>query len=547
MAVLAGHGLFLRCHHVGDEPVHFGFDEAELAAVGQPGVVHAGLDRLAEVVVLPQRGIVVTEDVVDHQRLVFGVVGLLATHHLERPDAGGGVGGRAFDAVQFKNPAVVDLVGDGDLVDDAVVPLVFGTKLLAIPEVALGGRVTQVAMLVLDEQRLAVCVHLAGRRPVPPGLGGHAAAGELGNVAGLAGDLGSVVVDLAFLVWRQAMTGFAGRPVVVVLGQVKAVHVLRVDRVAAAGRLVRVEGVAVGADHVGTVLGHVYVEVARWILQRGVEVAVLDAIATAAVEVAGTAVVALGLADVLGDPGQVWRLVLLLPWRAFHRFEFAVDVERVAGVGAELLVTAGIVMAGQAVDVVLVGEVEILVGPAVTAVATGAARLVGQRRAAEIVGCPLLAQFLAGGRAARFPVPVDAFHHLVAGHVVTAQTGLGDFRSALEGAAQGLQLGVIGSRLLDRLGDGLRRGGAGEGDKDGKTDGEMAPGKKDRFRFVHENPQYQHLLINFRATLFYRVELTINQWVALVILLPHAAIGGFCGSCLLPRRSLRLGDKGWGK
>jgi hypothetical protein len=43
-----------------------------------------------------------------------------------------------------------------------------------------------------------------------------------------------VVVDLRLLVRLDTMAGFAGRPVVVVLGQVHAVAVLRRRRIAAA-------------------------------------------------------------------------------------------------------------------------------------------------------------------------------------------------------------------------------------------------------------------------------------------------------------------------
>jgi hypothetical protein len=41
--------------------------------------------------------------VIDHQRLVPGVVGLLAVHDLERPDARIRVARRAFDAVEFEH------------------------------------------------------------------------------------------------------------------------------------------------------------------------------------------------------------------------------------------------------------------------------------------------------------------------------------------------------------------------------------------------------------------------------------------------------------
>jgi hypothetical protein len=87
--------------------------------------------------------------------------------------------------------------------------------------------------------------------------------------------------------------------------------------------------------------------------------------------------------------------------------------------------------------------------PAVAGVATGAARFVGKRRAAEIIGRPFLADQLARGRALGLPGPVDALHDLMAGHVVAAQAGLGDFRPGLERAFQGFELAVVGGGERD--------------------------------------------------------------------------------------------------
>lgn len=186
-----------------------------------------------------------------------------------------------------------------------------------------------------------------------------------------------------------------------------------------------------------------------------------DAIATTATEMAAAAILASRFADLLGDPGEIGRLEQLLARRAFHRLEFAILVQRVSGIGAEFLVGAGVVVTGQAVNVVLVCEIKILVFPAVTGVATGAPGLVRGDRTTEIIGRVAFAQLLAGGRACGLPLPVNALHYLMARLVVAAQTDFGDFRPAGKRPFECLQFAVIGSRftVLGAAGDssGVRR------------------------------------------------------------------------------------------
>ena len=205
----------------------------------------------------------------------------------------------------------------------------------------------------------------------------------------------------------------------------------------------RIEGMAVGTDQIGTVLGHVHIKFARRIFQGGIEVAMLDGIATTTADMAGTAIGATGFADILGDLGQVRRLEHFLARRALHRLEFPVRIKRMTGISAKFLVGAGVVMAGQAVDIILIGKVEILVGPAVAGMATRAARLVGNRRAAEVIGRPFFADLLACRRVGGFPGPVNALHDLVASRVVATQTSLGDFRPGLERAFECIELAVV--------------------------------------------------------------------------------------------------------
>ena len=271
-------------------------------------------------------------------------------------------------------------------------------------------------------------------------------------MAGLTGQAVGVVVQALVLVRAQVVAGLAGRPVVVLVLHVQALGVLGGSRIAAAGGLVGVEGVAVGTGQIRTVGRHMHVDMLRRLDQRGVEVAVLDRVTAAAVEVAGAAVLPAGLAHRLRDLRQVGRLHDL----AAALGHLARLVERMAGIGGDLLVGRGRVVAGQAIHVVLVGEIVVLVRPAVASVATRAARLIGEDRAAEIVGRVLLAQLLAGGRTDGLPGPVHALHDLVAGLVVAGKTGLGDFRTGLERPLQFLELAVVRSarRLAARCSDG---------------------------------------------------------------------------------------------
>jgi hypothetical protein len=170
-------------------------------------------------------------------------------------------------------------------------------------------------VVVLDEQRLAVRPHLAGGRPVPQHLGGNAATGELGDVAGLAGHLVGVVVDLGFLVragrgrtrrWRGCGRLWAcPGPLVSLAGGVAAAGGLWALKVWQSAQTMLAPSLAMCTS-----------KFAR-LFQRGVEVAVLDRIATATAEVAGAAVVPPRFAHMLGDLGQVRRLDEFLAGRAF--------------------------------------------------------------------------------------------------------------------------------------------------------------------------------------------------------------------------------------
>ena len=129
----------------------------------------------------------------------------------------------------------------------------------------------------------------------------------------------------------------------------------------------------------------------------------LDRITAAAAEVAATAIFAARFANMLGDVGQVRCLEQLFTWRSFHWFGFTIGIQRMAGIGTKFFVSAGIVMAGKAVDIALVGKVETIILPAVASVTTGTAGFVGYWRAAEIIGSPFFSEGLAGRWTFGFP------------------------------------------------------------------------------------------------------------------------------------------------
>ncbi len=311
-----------------------------------------------------------------HQRIVAGVVRLLAAEHLDREDHRLAVGRAALVAVDLHHLGRIDLVAEQRVVHRAVEPHVLGHDVLGQHEVTLLRVVDDVAFLVFLLERLALLVHLAGGRPVPGHLGGRSAAGERRDVAGLAGDLAGVVVELGLLdrVRAIAVAGDATRRVGVVLlaAHALAAFVLDGRREAAARHVVAGGGMAGAAGEVETGDVHVHVELAVGRGHRAVEVAVLHGIAAAAVEVADAAGVAAALADLLRDLGEIDRVDELAgAGRQLHAFGY-----RVSGQAGRLAVDAGGVVAHQAVDVHLGFEIEARILPAVTDVAAGAGRQV---------------------------------------------------------------------------------------------------------------------------------------------------------------------------
>ena len=133
----------------------------------------------------------------------------------------------------------------------------------------------------------------------------------------------------------------------------------------AAGDLVVARCVAFGALHV--VAAHVDVAVAVGLKKLAGQVAVLDRLGAPAVEMALPAGLAGGASHVLGD---------------FDQIDLGIGH---AGRRRRLFIGAGGVVADQAVDAGLVGEIEIGVFPSITGVAACATSLVADGAHSEVV------------------------------------------------------------------------------------------------------------------------------------------------------------------
>ena len=206
------------------------------------------------------------------------------------------------------------------------------------------------------------------------------------------------------------------------------------------------------AGEVEAVRRHVHVEVVARVLQRGVEVTVLDRITAATQEMAGAAGVATGLAHLARHLAEVGGLDDAAGvGRKLH-----VLVGRMSGQPGDLAVGAGGVVANQAIDVFLRTEVEAVVLPAVAHVTGGAELVVGGYGRAEIVDDVLLAQALLGGRVEEFPGPVLALVHLLGGLGMAAQAGLGNLGTGFEVLLQRFEGTMIGGRFRLRHACGRR-------------------------------------------------------------------------------------------
>ena len=166
----------------------------------------------------------------------------------------------------------------------------------------------------------------------------------------------------------------------------------------------------------------------------------LDAVAAAAEEVAGTTGVATGFADVLCHVLQVNGLDELAGTRrVFYRL-----VSWMTSHAGCFLVSAGGVVTHQAIHVLLLGEVEGIILPSVPYVAGITEWLVGHFRDAEVVDEMFFAEQLTVRRVFIFPSPVRGLLDLFGRLGVAFQAGLGDIGTGLETLLQFLELAMVG-------------------------------------------------------------------------------------------------------
>ena len=211
--------------------------------------------------------------------------------------------------------------------------------------------------------------------------------------------------------------------------------------------------VTIGAGEVQALGGHVHVEGGRRIDLIGVQLAVFDTGASSTVEVTRSTGLSARGSDVESDVAEVERL----PDLPAPRRELSGLRDRVAGAGWELLVGTGRVVADEAVDVLFGREIEGVIGPSVSRVATRAARFIRLDADAEVVDLGLLSDDirLAERSGIRLPRPVGRRHDLFRRFGVARQTGLGHVLVGGELLVEDLELGVVGGRV--RVGPGVGR------------------------------------------------------------------------------------------
>ena len=329
--------------------------------------------------------------------------------------------------------ARIDGVLDGDAADGAVIPVVLRFDVFGPLHLALDGQVAVLAELIFGLVRLAV-FGPACLGPVPGHLGG-VDPGKFGDVAALTGHLVRVVVGLGLgFVRRAAVAGFAGDlGGEVIFDQTLAVRRRR-SGVDPAGNVVQGGGVAAGAVEVLAVDAHVNIQGFVGFGQRGVQIAVLDPVAPAALEVAGPAVLPFGTdhrldgrlnvaADFIGDLLLVGILGTVECVQVLERL-FPVDgfltvaVEAVDGFGfgapAGMAAQAALILHAVGRDAEVVDRIAAFAENATLLVSVG------------------------------IPGPVDGLVKLIRRLRVTGEAGLGDFRTGPEILLKPLEPGMVG-------------------------------------------------------------------------------------------------------
>ena len=169
------------------------------------------------------------------------------------------------------------------------------------------------------------------------------------------------------------------------------------------------------------------------------EIAMLDPIAAAAIKMAGPAIGSFRRPDALRD---------LCPFDGGQPLEHDA-AGSIALCRRRLVIGAGLLVADEAVDVLLVLEVEVCARPVVAGMTLRAHAFIAARIGAEIIDDVVLAENLARLGAFVFPGPVDGLHELVASLVVAGQAGLRDFGAIGERPLQRFKFAVIRRRIRD--------------------------------------------------------------------------------------------------
>ena len=145
---------------------------------------------------------------------------------------------------------------------------------------------------------------------------------------------------------------------------------------------------------------HMNVELLVGVEEGGIKIPVLDPVGAAAVEVTTATVDPAGSPDMLGDFFQVDRLEELTA-------TLLVRQRRIAAGSGKLAVSSGGVVAGQAIDILGLMEIELTILPTVTGVTAGAPAPVGDRRDSVVVQDMGLAEHLPALLIRRLPGPVQ--------------------------------------------------------------------------------------------------------------------------------------------
>jgi len=128
--------------------------------------------------------------------------------------------------------------------------------------------------------------------------------------------------------------------------------------------------VATGASEILALHGHVHIQGTVRLENGGIEVSVLHALSPATEEMAGAAILPRRSSDAMGHLVPFRRVVGLVLHRKQGRFGHGIPCH-----GRELLISPGLLMADEAVDLFLGGKIEAFVFPPIPRMARGTPRL----------------------------------------------------------------------------------------------------------------------------------------------------------------------------